>query len=171
MARNKTLTRNERFKLITCVALVILILTCLANFLLRYFVTSPAKWNAIFGFVVVLAIDIAIFAQYDRKLWVTKKDKETGNRSSTNVTFSTIAMSNFLAIAGSVALIPFWLAFDEEAAVIFWETLSEMSFSSGKMIVDLITISLHVPVMYLGLVLIFLLMLAWAVVAKVFSGR
>ena len=171
MARNKNLTRNERLKLLFCVALAILILTCLANFMLRYFVASPAKWNAIFGFIVVIAIDIFIFVRYDKRLWVTKKDKKTREKSSTNTTFSTIAMSNFLALTMSIGLYPFWLAFDEEAAVIVRDTLAQMSFSGGKMILDLITISLNVPVINLGLAFIFILMLLFAVVSKIFSFK
>jgi hypothetical protein len=171
MARNKNLTRNERLNLISCVALVILILTCLANFLFRYFVPSPAKWNAIFGFVMVFAIDVFMYKKYDTRLWVTRKDKKTQEKSSTNMTFSTIAMSNFLALTGSIALFPFWLAFNEEAAVIVRDTLAGMSFSSGKMIVDLITISLNVPVINLGLAFIFILMLLIAIAAKIFSFK
>ena len=169
MARNKNLTRNERLKLLFCVALAILILTCLANFLLRYFVASPAKWNAIFGFIVVIAIDAFIFKQYDKRLWVTKIDKKTKEKSSTNMTFTTIAMSNFLSLTMSIGLFPFWLAFDEEAAVIVRDTLAGMSFAGGKMIIDLITISLNVPVINLGLAFIFILMLLCAIVAKIFK--
>ena len=171
MARNKNLTRNERLKLISGAALVILILTCLANFLFRYFADSPAKWNAIFGSIVVIAVDIFIFRQYDKRLWVTKKDKKTHEKSSTNMTFSTIAMSNFLALTVSIGLSPFWLAFDEEAAVIVRDTFAGMSFAGGKMIIDLITISLNVPVINLGLAFIFILMLLIAFVAKIFSFK
>lgn len=171
MARNKNLTRNERLKLISGAVLVILILTCLANFLFRYFADSPAKWNAMFGFIIVIAIDALIFKQYDKRLWVTKIDKKTKEKSSTNMTFSTIAMSNFLALTVSIALSPFWLAFNEEAAVIVRDTLAEMSFSGGKLIIDLITISLNIPVINLGLAFIFILMLLIAIVAKIFSFK
>ena len=85
------------------------------------------------------------------------------------MTFTTIAMSNFLALTMSIGLFPFWLAFNEEAAVIVRDILAEMSFSGEKMIIDLITISLNIPVMNLGLAFIFILMLLYVIVAKLFS--
>ena len=68
-----------------------------------------------------------------------------------------------------IGLFPFWLAFTEESAVIVRDILAEMSFSGEKMIIDLITISLNVPVINLGLAFIFILMLLYVIVAKLFS--
>ena len=170
MAMNKNLTRNERLKLISGVVLAILILTCFANYLLMYFVASSAKWKVVLGVVIVLVIDTSVFAKYDKRLYKGKKD----------ITFSTIATSNFLAFTMSIGLSVFWLVFDKKVAVIVESAIAEMSSSSSgtkaidlitKMIIDLIAISMNVPVINLGLAFLVILMLLFALLSKSGSGK
>lgn len=158
---NNNLKKNGRFWLYLVLMLIVLLLSCISNFAIRHYAVSYTRWEFIAGVLIVVLADIIVYVLYGNRVWVWDKRAKV----SVNRIWEILSLSNIVSLLISIGILfPIYFGFfiDEEARAIVTATFSELSFSNGKLIINIVTISQYVPVINLGLAAIVIL---WILVA------
>lgn len=167
---NNNLKKNGRFWLYLVLMLIVPLLSCISNFAIRHYAVSYTRWEFIAGVLIVVLADIIVYVLYGNRVWVwDKKAKIYVNRIMEIISLSNIV--SFLISTSILFPLYFGFVLDESARTIVIDTLSEMSFSSGKLIIDITTISQHIPVMNVGLAVVVVLWIAFAFLAPILKNN
>jgi len=153
---NNNLKKNGRFWLYLVLMLSVPLLSCISNFAIRHYAVSYTRWEFISGVFIVVLADLIVYVLYSNRVWVWDKRAKV----SVNRIWEILSLSNLVSLLISIGiLLPVYYGFfiDNEARIIVADTLSEMSFFNGKLIINIVTISQYVPVMNVGLAVIVVL--------------